>query len=107
MNKNVITVEKTKSKKIREIPMTSRTRQILMELSPFLFKDMTGATVSHKFHKAAVSAGLPANMKLHSLRHTFATMLIENGYDIIVVKELLGHEDIKVMKSTPRSAVKS
>ena len=34
-------------------------------------------------------------LKLHSLRHTFGTYLIGMGYDITVVRDLLGHEDIK------------
>jgi len=34
-------------------------------------------------------------MKPHSLRHTFAAMLIVFGYDIMVVKELVGHADIR------------
>jgi len=95
-DKNVITIEKIKGKRIREIPMTVRVREIFQELYPGFFKGLSGATVSHKFHEAAVAIGLPKNMKLHSLRHTFATLLIENGYDIKIVKELLGHEDIRI-----------
>ncbi len=33
--------------------------------------------------------------KLHSLRHTFATNLVSAGVDILAVKELLGHQDIR------------
>ncbi|MFP5528399.1 tyrosine-type recombinase/integrase [Peptococcus simiae] len=39
-------------------------------------------------------AGLPEDITNHTLRHTFATRLVEQGTDISIVKELLGHEDI-------------
>ena len=34
-------------------------------------------------------------LKFHTLRHTFASLNIENGIDVETVKELLGHSDIK------------
>ena len=54
---------------------------------------MTMDLVTHKFTDAAGEIGLQG-MKLHSFRHTFGTILIAMGYDITVVKELMGHEDI-------------
>jgi integrase len=91
---NVVRVEKTKGKKRREIPMTARVREILKEVSPGLFAEMSGDQVSHKFTACAKSIGLKG-LKLHSFRHTFGTLLLAMGYDITVAKELLGHEDIK------------
>ena len=35
----------------------------------------------------------------HTFRHCFATHLLERGYDILTVSELLGHEDVKTTQT--------
>lgn len=45
--------------------------------------------------RAARDLSLPVTVTTHTLRHCFATHMLESGYDIRTVQELLGHKDIK------------
>lgn len=46
-------------------------------------------------HNAAQLAKMDKPVTAHTFRHTFATQLLQNGYDIRTIQELLGHKDVK------------
>ena len=52
-------------------------------------------TLSRAVKQAAADAGMTKRITCHTFRHSFATHLLEAGYDIRTVQELLGHEDVK------------
>jgi len=55
---------------------------------------VSSATVAQILRKAAAEAGIPKKISPHTLRHSYATHLLEMGMSILRVKELLGHTDI-------------
>ena len=63
--------------------------------SPWVFPSPNGGPISpdsvlHMLHRVLKRAGLP-KVRFHDLRHTFATLALQNGVDIKTVSGMLGH----------------
>ena len=92
----------TKSNKIRYVPLASQLFHLLNKRSikiGLVFPNIgnipyTPAVALKGLHDACKLAGL-RRIGWHALRHTFASHLVQSGISILIVKELLGHSDVK------------
>jgi integron integrase len=70
-------------------------------------------SLQRKIKPATMRAGITKKVGCHTLRHSFATHMLEDGYDIRTVQELLGHADVSTtmiythVLNTPGLAVRS
>lgn len=67
--------------------------------SPYVFLNDRGNQISRQgiwkiIKKLVTTAGITKDVSPHTLRHSFATHILENGADLRIVQELLGHADI-------------
>jgi len=99
-------IERGKGKKDRYINLPQsvleQLRTYYKEYRPkkYLFEGQGGGqystrSVQQVFKNALQKAGINKNVGIHSLRHSYATHLLEQGTDIRFIQELLGHKDIK------------
>ncbi len=97
----------SKSKKERIIPMSDKVHGIIIKRfnasihsqNEFVFYHQKGKrlyqeSISKQFKKIVRKANLNDKIHFHTLRHSFASLLVQKGVSLYVVKELLGHEDL-------------
>ena len=105
-------IVKGKGSKVRAVPfgnyareklnafMTDGRRRLLKgKLSPFVFINRSGKPLSRQgfwklIRRYALTAGIDKRVTPHTLRHSFATHLLEGGADLRSVQTMLGHADI-------------
>lgn len=80
-------------KKLTEYRELYKPKVWLFERTPG--KQFTESIVSKRLKAAAQEAGITKRIYPHMLRHSFATHLIEQGTDLKIVKELMGHNSIR------------
>ncbi|MEX2191581.1 MAG: site-specific integrase, partial [Bacteroidota bacterium] len=95
----------TKTGKTRTVPMNERVYVLLKDRNThmheehvFTFegKPIRPDFLSRKFRFCIRKSGLPRALHFHSLRHTFATWLVQGSVSIYEVQKLLGHSSLAV-----------
>ena len=108
IKKDTLEVWSGKGGKDRIVPKPKGWKDTMMKYIPV---KKTGRALERNFKSASKKANLPDFYTFHSLRHGFATRLIENGVPLSHVQGLLGHSNLSTTsiytKARPQDALKS
>ena len=109
-----IRVENTKSGRTRHIGINSSLSEVFKQLKgvqgpdSYVFVNPETGTkytdLKTAFKGACIRAKI-VGLRFHDLRHTFATRLVQNGVDLITVKQLLGHSTVTVTERYTHSCL--
>jgi integrase/recombinase XerD len=101
----VVCVRNGKGGKDRYVPLAQRTLELLRAYwrigrprhflfpSQKRFQPLSPSTIQKAFKDALRQSGIQKNASVHTLRHSYATHLLENGVDIRLIQEILGHKN--------------
>ena len=96
------TIPLTKSGKIRKIPITPQLEKVISSIpkhNQYLFPNGKESkpivNLTYHWHKIRKLAHIE-DVRIHDLRHSFASALVNSGRSLYEVQQLLGHSDIKV-----------
>lgn len=106
LNELTLHIKQAKGQKDRISIVPEKLRDELKKLvagkssNEYVFPSMRGGALTTRtaqkiFKHALVKTGIKKHATFHSLRHSFATHLLENGVDVRYVQELLGHHNIR------------
>ncbi len=104
-DEGLIKIRLSKGRKDRFVKMPDSVKEELKHYfsllnSDILFESARGGKLATKtiqliIKQAARKSGIKKNVHPHTLRHSFATHLLEQGIDLRIIQKLLGHSDIK------------
>ncbi len=108
----LVTLRKTKAGKVRRVPIFDSVLPVLKEMklarggSPYLWPGGKAGTrlsqpsIRKPFKAACERAELSDELRLHDLRHTFASLFLVDGGDIFKLSRILGHHSVAITERT-------
>jgi integrase/recombinase XerD len=107
--RGVIYIRAGKGRKDRVVPLSELVADMLDQYltkyptKRWMFKNSSGSHVNVRCLQRAIAiargrAGLSPDVTMHTLRHSFATHLVERGENLVTIKELMGHSSLSTLQ---------